>query len=277
MGEESRAVGYVFSWQDAQSYEDWMRERLGRLAISIEQETIQRIWLARPGQRLLEVGCGSGLFTQWFAERGFQVTGLDPSVPMLNLARLRLPARVSLERGYAEDLPFADNSFDVVALITTLEFVEDPVRALREACRVAREQVLLGVLNKYSLIAWQRRVERLWKPGIYRYARFFGVVELQRLIREALNGPVPIQWRTCLAFPLWTLNILKTLERSPHFQWHPLGHFIAMVVDLQYILRTIQQPLFQQIPTGLGASQPHPTGWRVMRRERQDQRPCANL
>ena len=269
-------MGYVFNWQDAQLYEDWMRGHLGRLAVSIELETIQRVWPGRPGQRLLEVGCGSGLFTQWFAEKGFQVTGLDPSVPMLNLARVRMPARVALERGFAEDLPFADNSFDVVALITTLEFVDDPVRALREACRVAREQVLLGVLNKYSLIAWQRRLELLWKPGIFRHARFFGVAELKRLIREVLNGPVPIQWRTCLAFPLWTLNTLKALERSPHFQWHPLGHFIAMVVDLQYVLRTIQQPLFQQIPTTVGTSQPHPTCWQALRRECRDHRTCAN-
>ncbi|HAA05719.1 MAG TPA: class I SAM-dependent methyltransferase [Syntrophobacteraceae bacterium] len=270
-------MGYVFSWQDAQAYEDWMRGRLGRLAVSVEQETIQRVWRPRPNQRLLEVGCGSGLFSEWFAERGLQVTALDPSVPMLNLARLRLPARVSLERGYAEDLPFADNSFDVVAMITTLEFVDDPAQALREACRVAREQVLLGVLNKYSLIAWQRRIQQLWNPGIYRHARFFGVIELQRLVRETLNGSVPTHWRTCLTFPLWALRTLITLERSPHFQWHPLGHFIAMVVDLRYILRTIQQPLFRQIPTRVGTSQPHPTCWRIPRREHQDHRPCANL
>jgi SAM-dependent methyltransferase len=270
-------VGYVFSWKDARAYEDWMQSRPGQLAFAIEKETIQRLWTLRPGQRLLEVGCGSGLFTEWFAQEGLQVTGLDPSAPMLNLARLRLPSRVSLERGYAEDLHFPDNSFDTVALINTLEFVSDPLQALREACRVAREKIFLGILNKYSLIAWLHRLERLWKPSIYEQARFFGVFELQRLVREVLNGPVPIQWRTCLTFPLCTLAPLQALERSPHFQWHPLGHFIAMSVDLRYILRTLQQPLFQHVSSRVAPSQPHPTCWHVAPRQQQDQRPCANF
>lgn len=270
-------MGYVFSSKDAQAYEEWMRRHPCRLALAIEQQTIQRVWSPRPGQRLLEVGCGSGLFTKWFAEKGLQVSGLDPSIPMLNLARLRLPTRVSLERGYAEDLPFADNSFDIVALITTLEFVEDPIRTLREACRVARDKVVLGVFNKYSLISWQRRLESLWKPSIYQHARFFGIVELQRLVYTILNGSVPIQWRTCLTFPLCTLNTLQTLERSPHFQWHPLGHFIAMVIDLQYILRTIQHPLFHQVPAGAPTTQPHPSCWGITQRERQDHRSCAHF
>ena len=76
---------------------------------------------------VLEVGCGTGLFLEWFAQGGHQVTGLDPSPYMLNLARRRVPERVALDRGYAEDLPYEDNAFDTVALITTLEFVNDPI------------------------------------------------------------------------------------------------------------------------------------------------------
>ena len=62
-------------------------------------------------------GCASG---------GHQVTGLDPSPYMLNLARGLVPERVALDRGYAEELPYEDNAFDTVALITALEFVNDP-------------------------------------------------------------------------------------------------------------------------------------------------------
>jgi len=254
-----------------------MHKRSGRLAFAIEKETLHRVWTPRPGQRLLEVGCGGGWFTEWFSQQGLQVTGLDPSVHMLNLARLRLPRRVSLERGHAEDLPFPDNSFDVVALITSLEFVNDPLQALREACRVARDTVFLGVLNKYSIITWQLRLNHLWKPSIFQHARFFSIFELQRMFREVLDGPVPILWRTCLAFPLSTLTVLQTVERSPYFQWHPLGHFIAMAVDLRYILRSLQQPLFHRVPAGMGASQPHPTCWLIAPRQQQDHRPCANF
>lgn len=270
-------MGHVFSWKDAQACEDWMHKRSARLAFAIEKETLERVWTPRSGERLLEVGCGSGLFTEWFSQQGLQVTGLDPSVHMLNLARLRLPRRVALERGFAEDLPFPDNSFDVVALITTLEFVNDPLQALREACRVARDTVCLGVLNKYSVSAWQQRLQDLWKPSIFQHARFFSVFELQRMFRKVLDGPVPTLWRTCLTFPLSTLSLLQAWERSPFFQWHPLGHFIAMAVDLRYILRTLQQPLFQQVPSGMGTSQPHPTCWRIAPRQRSEHRPCANF
>jgi SAM-dependent methyltransferase len=269
-------VGYVFDLEDAQHYDDWFRKDTGTLALAIEKQTLLRVWSPRPGQRLLEVGCGTGLFAEWFADQGLQVTGLDPSPPMLDQARRRLPARISLEQGVAEELPYPDNHFDMVALITTLEFVNDPLQALQEACRVAREKVILGVLNKYSLITWQRRIELLWTSTVYRHARFFGVLELQRLVRKTLSGPVPIKWRTCLTMPLWTVNFLHSLERSPYFQWHPLGHFIAMSIDLRYILRTIQQPLFSRVPSGVGQSQPHPTMWRSPQKQTPEYRPCAN-
>jgi SAM-dependent methyltransferase len=270
-------VGYVFDLKDARRYDDWLHRDSGRLALAIEQEALLRVWSPRPCQRVLEVGCGTGLFTQWFAEQGMQVTGLDPSPSMLDQARRRLPARVTLERGVAEELPYPDNYFDTVALITTLEFVDDPLQSLQEACRVARERVLLGVLNKYSLISWQRRLALFWSPSIYRHARFFGVLELQRLVSTALSGPVPVKWRTCLTFPLWTLTLLQSLERSRYLQWHPLGHFIAMSIDLRYILRSLQQPLFSQVPSGVGSSQPHPTCWRSPQQQTSDCRRCAHF
>ncbi|MFQ5812084.1 MAG: 4Fe-4S binding protein [Anaerolineae bacterium] len=62
----------------------------------------------------------------------------------------------------------------MLALITTLEFVPDPVQALSEAIRVARHGLILGVLNRQSLLAWRRKRsgEPLWQE-----ARFFTPVE----------------------------------------------------------------------------------------------------
>jgi ubiquinone/menaquinone biosynthesis C-methylase UbiE len=270
-------VGYVFSLQDAERYDDWFRNGPGRLALTIEKEAIRRLWQPRSGQCVLDVGCGTGLFAEWFAELGLQVTGLEPSPHMLQLARVRLPNRVSLERGFAEDLPFQDNSFDAVTIITTLEFAENPLQAIQEACRVARDKVILGVLNKYSLVSWQRRLEMLWKSSVYRHARFYGVFQLQRLVKRALCGPVPIKWATCLTFPLAATRFIGFLESSRYFQWHPLGHFIVMSVDMRYIVRTLQQPLFDHVSHRVGASHPHPTCFRLPRPERHENRTCANL
>ncbi len=144
-------MGYVFQFEDALHYDDWFTSEPGRTAAAIEQDLLARLWAPGAPQSVLEVGCGTGLFLEWFVRMGHQVTGLDPSPYMLNIARRLVPERVALDRGFAEELPYEDNAFDTVALITALEFVNDPHLALQEALRVARRQVLLGVLNKYSV------------------------------------------------------------------------------------------------------------------------------
>lgn len=245
-------MGYVFRLEDARRHDEWLLSELGRSVAHIEKELLLRVWSPRSPQRVLEVGCGTGLFLQWLVEQGHQVTGLDPSAPMLDVARNRLPGKVELYRGFAEDLPYEDNAFDTVALITTLEFVDDPHRALQEALRVARRHVLLGSLNKYSLIAMSRFIERLFRPTLYRHARFFGVFEIQSMLEKVLCGSAPLKWRTCLSLPLWSLRYLSFLERSPYFQWHPFGHFIAMRIDLRYPMQTIQDPLLHEIPASIG-------------------------
>ncbi len=256
-------MGYVFRNEDARRYEEWFLSEPGRSALAIEKELLYRVWSpSKLPQRVLEVGCGTGIFLEWFSQLKHQVTGLDPSEAMLDVAANRLPGRITLDRGYAEHLPYADNAFDTVALITSLEFVDDPLQALAEALRVAKRHVLIGSLNRYSLLAWQRRLERLWKPTIFKHARFFSVFDLQRLSHEALSGALPLRWRTCLALPLNSLKYLYFLENSRYFQWHPFGHFIAMRIDLCYPLQTLQEPLLCDLPTGMGATRMHASCWR---------------
>lgn len=249
-------MGYIFTSEDAERYEKWFHCEPGLSALAVEKELLHRVWSPPHYQRVLEVGCGAGHFLEWFARQRHRVTGLDPSPFMLDLARRKVPQRVHLHQGVAEDLPFANNEFDTVALITTLEFVEDPDKALEEAFRVARNHVLLGVSNKYSLITGYRCLQCLWKSSVYRHARFFSVFGLRCLAEKLLHGHVPIHWRTCLAMPLWTLTYLRRLENSRYFQWHPFGHFIAMRVDVRYNIHTVQEPLLNSV-TAQAGSAPH--------------------
>ncbi len=246
-------MGHVFSVEDALVYRDWAQSDSGRAALEIEKELLLRIWSPRLSQSVLEVGCGTGVFLEWFSNQGHQVTGLDPSCDALALARSVSPGRVSLDRGFGEDLPYPNNTFDTVALINTLEFVDNPVETLKEACRVARKNVLIGTLNRYSLVTWQRYMECWWKPSYFRHARTFSIPGLHHLIESVLAGRVPIQWKTCLALPRCTLRYLRFLERSKYFQWNPFGHFIGLRVDLQYPLRTIQEPLLTKVTALSGA------------------------
>jgi SAM-dependent methyltransferase len=248
-------VGYAFEFEDALHYDDWFASEPGRTALAIEKDLLERLWDASAPQSVLEVGCGTGLFLDWFAQGGHQVTGLDPSPYMLNLARDRVPKRVALDRGYAEDLPYDDNAFDTVALIAALEFVKDPQLALQEALRVARRHVLLGGLNKYSVTTWQHCLRRLWRPSLYTHARFFSVFKLRHMVTEALAGAVPIHWRTCLFFPMTWLRYLGFVENIRFLHRLPWGHFIGMRIDLRYPLRTVQHPVFYEMPARVGPAQ----------------------
>src|SRR6185436_5783510 len=70
------------------------------------------------GERVLDVGCGSGVFLRLCADRGAHVAGLDGSPELLALARRRVP-EADLRLGDLQSLPFADDAFDLVTGFTS--------------------------------------------------------------------------------------------------------------------------------------------------------------
>jgi SAM-dependent methyltransferase len=100
------------------------------------EEAIRLVALTR-GQRVLEVGCGTGVFLRRAADLGAEVVGIDASEALLDLARERVP-EAELRLADMEALPFDDDSFDVVAGFNSFFFAVDIVAALREAGRVAK-------------------------------------------------------------------------------------------------------------------------------------------
>lgn len=86
--------------------------------------------------RLLEVGVGTGRIALPLTAAGLEVTGVDASAGMLAFARSKKLDR--LVRGSAYRLPFADGSFDAALFVHVLHILEEPQRALSEACRVGR-------------------------------------------------------------------------------------------------------------------------------------------
>jgi SAM-dependent methyltransferase len=210
-----RSVTNPFAHLDiVSSYEAWY-ETTGRRADRLEKALLMQLLGRFPqASSLLEVGCGTGHFTRWFGQRGLETVGLDRSLPML-AAAIRLDSPRCLY-GDALALPFSSDACDLVALITTLEFVGDPVQALSEALRVSRQGLLLGVLNRKSLLG--RQLKREGGP-IWGAARFFAPAELTHLVRRAAAGrQVEIVWRTTL-WPGWPTSLPL-----------PWGGFIGLAV-----------------------------------------------
>lgn len=100
------------------------------------EEAIRRVGIAE-GTRVLEVGCGSGVFLRGAADHGAEVAGVDASSALVQLARARVP-EADVRVGDMQHLAFADDAFDVVAGFNAFFFADDMVGALREAGRVAK-------------------------------------------------------------------------------------------------------------------------------------------
>jgi len=104
-----------------------------------------------PGHRVLEVGCGSGVFLRAAADRGAAVTGIDSSERLVGLARARVP-EAEVEVGDLQELPYEGDAFDVVAGFNSFFFAADMVAALREAGRVAKPggEVVIQVWGRHG-------------------------------------------------------------------------------------------------------------------------------
>jgi SAM-dependent methyltransferase len=112
---------------------------------------------APPGARALDAGCGTGFQTAIVADLGYRAHGLDLSAGSLAVARARLPT-ARLVRGDLLGLPYRDATFDtVVCAGSTLDFVDEPGRAIAELGRVMRPGaiLLLEVERRFCLdLGW---------------------------------------------------------------------------------------------------------------------------
>jgi ubiquinone/menaquinone biosynthesis C-methylase UbiE len=161
-----------------------------------------------------------------------ETIGIDISLPMLRVAQKKLGQSNLLCMGRAEALPFKEKSFDIISLITTLEFVEDPLRALQEAIRVSRDKILLGVLNKYSLTSIGRRIKGIFHPSIYNEAKFYSIWQLKKLLTKVLRE-FSTKWGSVLTLPLSLQQRLGKIERILSFRKNPFGAFLVVGLSIR--------------------------------------------
>jgi SAM-dependent methyltransferase len=146
------------AFDDAQAYQRFIGRWSGRLA-----ERFLDFTGLNDGERVLDVGCGTGNLALTIAARAplAQVIGVDPSAAYVEFARSRTKSpNVQFMVGSAGELPFADSSFDRVLCQLVLNFIPDCSQALGEMRRVARPGAVIAA------VLWQfggmRLLDEFW-------------------------------------------------------------------------------------------------------------------
>jgi SAM-dependent methyltransferase len=265
------AMGLIFDARSARLYEAWYHSPQGRAMETLVTDSIPALLQPLPREKILDVGCGEGNHLSLFNPSLYPLYGVDASPFMIRRAGERLTKRAVLKAGRAEDLPFEDNEVDLALFINTLEFLDDPLAALREAGRVARRGVFIGVTNSFSWYFLCTKMQRLLRKPFFDHFAFFNLWQLKAYIRTSY-GSVPVQWRCShIGTPLF--EKIGTLVSD---QWHPercpFGSFLGLGVTLRYTTRTVQQPL----AVGLNKAKPSVVEGVTMGNVHRNRRPSAN-
>ena len=172
------------NWPDR--YNDWFMTPIGKLVKEYEGAVINEFLQPAIGEKILDAGCGSGIFTLDFLAAGAHVVGLEISLPMLAEARNKTAAYPFFGvQGDILSLPFQNDTFDKVVSVTALEFIEDARGAVEEMFRVTRSGGAVVVASLNSLSPWAfRRIAKVNKEPehVLKNAFFRSPEELQNIM-----------------------------------------------------------------------------------------------
>jgi ubiquinone/menaquinone biosynthesis C-methylase UbiE len=209
----------------AKEYEAYYKTKYRR-ADALEKKLLEKMLSQfNDISQVLEVGCGTGHFTKWMATLGLQCYGADVSKPMLQEAK-NTWTQSCLVQCEATQLPFAAQSVDIVAFITSLEFIRDPQTALSEALRVAKKGLVIGLLNKFSLSTLTKQVKTTsGRSRHYQNAHFYAVKDIEQMLKQTQTKRKAMVWDTTV-FP----TVFGDLESSSL----PFGAFLGIAVKVEH-------------------------------------------
>ena len=230
-------MGLIFDINSAGPYESWYYSPRARAMEKLVEESILSLLNPQPGERVLDIGCGVGNHLLFFNKLGLDVNGIDASPYMINRCRERLGNRVSLKTGLAEDLPFDDNEFDIAVLINTLEFLDDPLLAIKEAGRVANRRIFIGVMNSFSWHYLQTRTKGLFRESFFSHINFYNLWELKSFVQKSC-GDIPIEWSCSQLWPHFFGQAGRFITDRWSLRHCPIGSFLGLAATIVYKFKT---------------------------------------
>lgn len=180
------------------------------------------------GREVLDVGCGAGFLSNFLATQGQQVTGIDLSTSSLAVAQKHdATASVRYQQADAMNLPFQENSFDVVCAMDLLEHVENPRRVVEEAARVLRPGGLFFfhtfARNPFSYLLVIKGVEWFIQntpSHMHIYSMFLNPNELQSFCSQSGLTTLEVKGLRPTFAPRTLFKLLRTRSVPEEFSFY---------------------------------------------------------
>jgi SAM-dependent methyltransferase len=168
-------------------YDAWYGTAFGSLCHRLEKDALFSLAKFNPGDKILDAGCGTGVYLEELLRLGQDVTGVDEDGDMLEYASSSRGKGATLIKAALQDLPFEPSTFDKVISVCTLEFIDGPLNALKEMARVLKKDgiLLIGFLNRNSPWALSRMEKRKDTDSIWHSVRFYCLSDIAGLAFNA--------------------------------------------------------------------------------------------
>jgi ubiquinone/menaquinone biosynthesis C-methylase UbiE len=168
------------------NYEKWFLSPAGMYTDDKEKELLINAMRFKRGERVLEIGCGTGRNLEYLTGVGLNATGVEPVDEFVRRARLRSTIKQDqIIKAPYEKIPLANGSFENVIFMSTFAFATDKNAAMREAYRIASKKIGIGFLNSNSLTNIFKAKER---RAVYKDAAPLSGKEMIKIAREALKS-----------------------------------------------------------------------------------------
>jgi ubiquinone/menaquinone biosynthesis C-methylase UbiE len=231
-----------------------------------QKELILDLVTPLAGERLLDIGCGTGKNLQIFSEKWCSLTGIDSFKEKLEIARQKYGDRAEFILAESGDIPFSDNEFDIVTIINFLEIADDPLKVVKEAVRVCRGRVFIGFLNNYSFFGTRQSLKENFGFSLSKEVRFFSYPKIRRMV-EDIAGDTVIKWGSVIYFPGIVYDFFEELEEMFPMRRNPFGAFVGLTFPVKYTYRTAQSPIVNSFKFNAEAHKTAPEAVRDMIRQ----------
>lgn len=175
----------IFFQKDvAKAYDRYYDDDTGKSVDRIEKEMLKKHLTGIKDEVILELGCGTGHWTEFLCLQGFRIMAIDNSEPMLEIAKRKKIRNAVFRKADAAQLPFNNRSFTNIVSVAMLEFAEGLTGIFDEIDRVLKPggRLILGCLNALSESAKNSQ-----EDPVFKHAHFLTSHEIEDILSRFGN------------------------------------------------------------------------------------------